>query len=100
VNRSRNRVLLPRTPRASVGGLWYHALNRGYRSEFVLRLHGDYGSFVAAILDTWRRVPVELLGYCLMPNQFHVVLRPRHDGDLRRWEQWLLTAHARRYHRR
>jgi hypothetical protein len=45
------------------------------------------------------RVPVDLLGYCLMPNHFHLLLRPHHDGDLGRWMQWLLTAHVRRYHR-
>ena len=45
------------------------------------------------------RLPVDLLGYCLMPNHFHLVLRPHHDGDLGRWMQWLLTAHVRRYHR-
>ena len=28
-----------------------------------------------------------------------LVLRPKADGDLGRWMQWLLTAHARRYHR-
>ncbi len=41
----------------------------------------------------------DLLGYCLMPNHFHLVLRTKQDGDLGRWMQWLLTAHARRYHR-
>ncbi len=39
------------------------------------------------------------IGYGLMPNPFHLVLRPRGDGDLGRWMQWLLTAHARRDHR-
>jgi putative transposase len=28
-----------------------------------------------------------------------LVLRPHADGDLGRWMQWLLTAHARRYRR-
>src|SRR5947209_8411225 len=49
--------------------------------------------------DAQQRLPVDLLGYCLMPNHFHLVLRPHADGDLGRWMQWLLTAHARRYHR-
>jgi REP element-mobilizing transposase RayT len=25
---------------------------------------------------------VRLLAYCLMPNHFHLALRPRQDGDL------------------
>ena len=43
--------------------------------------------------------PVDVLGYCLMPNHFHLLMRPQADGDLGRWVQWLLMAHARRYHR-
>ena len=34
-----------------------------------------------------------------MPNHFHLLMRPQADGDLGRWVQWLLMAHARRYHR-
>ena len=42
---------------------------------------------------------MDLLGFCVMPIHFHLVLRPHHDGDLSWWMQWLLTTHARRYHR-
>jgi REP-associated tyrosine transposase len=90
---------MPRTARASVGGIWYHALNRGNRRETVFHKPGDYDAFVQAMTDAGARVPVDLLGYCLMPNHFHVVLRSHDDGGLGRWMQWLLTAHARRYHR-
>ena len=88
-----------RTARASVGGMWYHALNRGNRREAVFHKPGDYDAFIEAMIDARARLPVGLLGYCLMPNHFHFVLRPHHDGDLGRWMQWLLTTDARRYHR-
>jgi putative transposase len=42
---------------------------------------------------------MRVLGYCLMPNHFHLVLWPHKNGDLSRWMQWLLTAHVRRYHK-
>ena len=90
---------MPRTARASVGGMWYHALNRGNRREPVFHKPADYDAFVEANIGACARVPVDLLGYCLMPNHFHLVLRPHQDGDLGRWMQWLLTAQARRYHR-
>src|SRR5580693_7184665 len=76
-----------RTARASVGGMWYHALNRGNRREAVFHKPGDYDSFVEAIIDARARLPADLLGYCLMPNYFHLVLRPHHIGDLIRWMQ-------------
>ncbi len=40
---------------------------------------------------------MRLLAYCLMPNHFHLVLRPHCDGDLSHWMQWLMTTHVRRY---
>ena len=79
--------------------MWYHAMNRGNGREAVFHKDEDYAEFVEAMVDARTRLPVDVLGYCLMPNHFHLVLRPKADGDLGRWMQWLLTAHARRYHR-
>jgi putative transposase len=90
---------MPRTARASVGGLWYHALNRGNRREPVFHKPGDFDAFVESMTESSARVRADLLGYCLMPNHFHLILRTDQDGDLGRWMQWLLTTHARRYHR-
>ena len=42
---------------------------------------------------------MQVLGYCLMPNHFHLVLLPELDGGLSRWMQRLLTAQVRRHHR-
>ena len=90
---------MPRSARASVGGLCYHVLNRGNRRETVFHKPEDYDAFVKTTVDACVRLPMSVLGYCLMPNHFHLVIRPKADGDLGRWMQWLLTAHARRYHR-
>jgi putative transposase len=89
---------MPRTARASAGGYIYHALNRGNRRADVFHKPGDFDAFVAAIAEARRHLPVDLFGYCLMPNHFHLVLRPREDGDLGRWMRRLLTTHAKRYH--
>ena len=90
---------MPRTTRAAVGGMIYHALNRGNRRATVFHQPGDYEAFVATMDDARRRVPVDVLSYCLMPNHVHLVLRPHADTGLGRYMQWLLTAHARRYHK-
>src|SRR5262245_13630501 len=90
---------MPRTARASIGGMIYHALNRGNRRETVFHKPADFDAFVEAMAEARRRLPLDIFGYCLMPNHFHLVLRPRGDGDLGRWMRWLLTTHALRYHR-
>lgn len=90
---------MPRTARASVGDMCYHVLNRGNARSAVFRKDGDYQSFLDLIAAACDRLPMRVLGYCLMPNHFHLALRPRGDGDLSRWMQWLLTSHVRRYHK-
>jgi putative transposase len=90
---------MPRTARASQGGWCYHVLNRGNAQAKVFHKEQDYAAFVALFEPACERLPMRILGYCLMPNHFHLVLRPHNDGDLGRWMQWLLTSHVRRYHR-
>jgi len=90
---------MPRTARASVGGICYHAISRGNRRAEVFHNHGDYKAFTQLMERACARLPMRVCGYCLMPNHFHFVLWPLKDGDLGRWMQWLLTCHVRRYHR-
>src|SRR5438132_8128413 len=91
--------VMPRTARASVGNVCYHVINRGNRRAEVFHHDRDYATFVRLIRKAVVRIPVRVLGYCLMPNHFHLVLWPRRDGDLSDWMQWLLTAQVRRYQR-
>jgi len=91
--------LLPRPARASLGGWCYHVLNRGNARATVFRKEQDYAAFVELFEPACERLPMRVLGYCLMPNHFHLILWPHRDGDLGRWMQWLMTSHVRRYHR-
>lgn len=90
---------MPRTARASVGGVVYHAINRGNGRAEVFHKSEDYQAFLRLMTDGHTRLPMRVLAFCLMPNHFHLVLWPHNDADLSRWMQWLLTAHVRRYHR-
>ena len=90
---------MPRTARASVGGVCYHVINRGNRRAEVFHKDEDYGAFVKLIGESCDRLPMRVLAHVLMPNHFHLVLWPHGDRDLGRWMQWLMTSHVRRYHR-
>ena len=91
---------MPRTLRAAIGGICYHVINRGNGRARVFHDDADYDAFRDLFAPARDRLPMRVLGYCVMPNHFHLVLWPRHDGDLSRWMQWLLTSHVRRHHRR
>lgn len=88
---------MPRSARASAGGYCYHVINRGNARAAVFHKDEDYAAFLRVVAEAGLRTPMRVIAYCLMPNHFHLVLWPRGDGDLSRWMQWLLTAHARRY---
>jgi putative transposase len=90
---------MPRTARASRANWCYHVLNRGNGRAEVFHKDEDFAAFVRLFEPACERLPMRLVGWCLMPNHFHLVLWPRSDGDLGRWMQWLLTSHVRRYHR-
>ena len=89
---------MPRTARASAGGLCYHVLNRGNAGSEVFHEARDYAAFVELLCEEVETRKVRLLAYCLLPDHFHMVLWPRKDGDLSHWMQWLTTSHVRRYH--
>ncbi|HEV3084173.1 MAG TPA: transposase [Gemmataceae bacterium] len=90
---------MPRTARASAGGICYHVLNRGNARGDVFHKDGDFAAFVKLIELANERLPMRVLAYCLLNNHFHLVIWPQKNGDLSRWMQGLLTSHVRRYHR-
>jgi putative transposase len=90
---------MPRTARASAADYCYHVLNQGNGRAEVFHKPDDFAAFLDMIAAAQGRSPMRVLGYCVMPTHFHLVLRPHGDGDLSRWMQWLLTTHVRRYRR-
>ena len=90
---------MSRNARASRANWCYHVSNRGNGRAEVFHKDEDFAAFVRLFELANARLPMRLVGWCLMPNHFHLVLWPRRDGDLGRWMQWLLASHVRRYHR-
>lgn len=88
---------MPRTARAAIGGIVYHVLNRGNGRMGVFRKPGDYHAFVQLLLEGKAKAKVELFGFCLMPNHWHLVLRPKADADLAAYLSWVSNTHVKRY---
>jgi putative transposase len=89
---------MPRQRRAARGGVIYHCLNRGNGRQRLFHKPADYDAFMRILSEAQTRVPMDLLGYCLMPNHWHLVLRPEGDGDLPRFMSWMGVTHVRRHH--
>ena len=90
---------MPRSARFAPGGICYHVINRGNLRARVFHDDSDYRRFLALMAKAGERVQMRILGFCLMPNHFHLVLWPFRDGDLGCWMQWLMTSQVRRHHK-
>lgn len=88
---------MPRTARAIEGGMIYHVLNRGNGRMRIFHKPGDDEAFERVLAEGLDRYAVELLTYCLMPNHWHLVVRPRTDEALGRWMRWVGVTHVRRH---
>ncbi len=76
----------------------YHVLNRGNGRMRIFHKGGDYEAFQRVLAEGLERYPVEVFTYCLMPNHWHLVVRPGADDALGRWLGWVGVTHVRRYH--
>jgi len=90
---------MPRVVRGLADSLVYHVVNRGNGRQEVFHKDKDYEAFIELMKQAKERYPVKIFSYCLMPNHFHIAVKPDKGDELSKWMQWLMTSHVRRYHR-
>ncbi len=91
---------MPRTSRSIVSGIYYHVLNRGNNRSTVFSESREFDAFVDLMRRAQDRQPVEVAAVCLMPNHFHLLVRPHAAADLASWLHWILTTHASWHHQK
>jgi putative transposase len=91
---------MPRSARGLVGNSYYHVINRGNGQQRIFHKDSDFAVLISLFEDAREKYSVKVYAYCLMPDHFHLLVKPAIAGDLSRWMQWLMTSHVRRYHRR
>ena len=84
--------------RAAAGGIIYHVLNRANGRQGMFDGPHDYQAWEQVLMEAQIQIPVRILAYSAMPNHWHLVLYPRHDGDLSRFMAWLTLTHTQRWH--
>jgi putative transposase len=75
----------------------YHVLNRANGRLRLFKKEDDYAAFEQVMLEAHERAPIRILGWCLMPNHWHLVLWPKRDGELTSFMRWLTLTHAQRW---
>ncbi len=89
---------MPRRPRADEAGGLYHALNRGNARQAIFRKDADYEAFEKILSEGLALYDVSLFSFQLMPNHWHLVLRPNRDGAMSDFLRWVTATHTMRYH--
>ena len=89
---------MPRPPRADEAGGLYHVLNRGNCRATIFRKDEDFASFERILAEGLERYEVQLFSFQLMPNHWHLVLRPERDGQMSQFLRWVTATHTMRYH--
>lgn len=90
---------MPRIARGLIDNGIYHVINRGNRRLEVFHNDEDYKRLIELLGKAKERALVKVLGYCLMPNHFHLLLQPVQGEQLGRYMQWLMTSYVRQYNK-
>ncbi|MSR59287.1 MAG: transposase [Planctomycetaceae bacterium] len=89
---------MPRPSRADAADGIYHALNRGNSRAKIFRKDADYEAFEQILEQGLEQYDVQLFCYQLMPDHWHIVLRPNRDGEMSRFMRWITATHTMRSH--
>jgi putative transposase len=89
---------MPRRARAIEGGLAYHVLNRANARLPLFKKEADYAAFERVLEEAFEREPLRIVGYCLMPNHWHLVVWPQGGADrqVSEFMRWLTVTHTQR----
>ncbi len=85
---------MPRQKRSDEAGVIYHALNRGSDRKTIFKQPEDYDAFIRILDEGLQKYPVELFSFSLMPNHWHLVLRPQKNGQTKRLPRWVSATHT------
>ena len=66
---------MPRQPRLQYAGAWHHVMNRGASHQATFRDPDDRRLFLEYLADSVARFEIEVHGYCLMTNHYHLLVR-------------------------
>jgi len=89
---------MPRRPRLAAGDLAYHVLNRRVGRLPLFEKPADYVAFEKILAEARALTKIRVAAYCLMPNHWHLLLWPRHDGELSEVLRWITVTHTQRWH--
>jgi putative transposase len=90
----RGDTAVPNHPTEGHAGTTFHVVNRAAYGQLLFEDFGEYLLFMRLLAWALGRSPIDLFAYCLMPNHWHLLLRPEASGDLSQFMYDLTKQHA------
>ena len=90
---------MARKLRMEYPGAIYHVMNRGDRREAIFLADQDRELFVATLAEACAKADWQVHAYCLMGNNFHLVVETL-KGNLVAGMKWFLGTYTARFNRR
>ncbi len=88
---------MPRQARVSVADVIYHVINRANGRATIFHTEKEYKHFISLVKEARDLTDMRILGYCIMPNHWHLILYPQTDTQLAEFMGWLTSTHVRQY---
>jgi putative transposase len=63
-----------------------------------LKKPAEYAAFEKILAEAHVQTRIRIVAYCLMPNHWHLLLWPRHDGELSEVLRWITVTHTQHWH--
>lgn len=77
-----------------------HLVNRGNDRKLLFASPPEYEDFLSLLAEVRNRCPLRLLGYCLMPNHWHLLVWPSGAGEVSSFCHRLSCVHSIRHRRK
>lgn len=87
-----------RALRQTPGDIIYHVINRSNGRFALFRKPKDYQAFENILEEAKKKFPIRILAYCLMPNHWHLLLKPYGNQDLSVFMRYITLTHTQRWH--
>jgi putative transposase len=85
---------MPDYSNSDCAGTTFHIVNRAVHQQLLCRDFGEYLSFVRILGWALRQSPIDLFAFAVMPNHFHLLVRPVGEKDLATFMHRLQMTHA------
>lgn len=82
-------------PRLFENGSFYHVYNRGNRKQQIFLGYKDYERFLNKTLEYKKKLNVNIVAFCLMPNHFHFLIQQLSPNTISKFFSDLCNSYSR-----